>query len=207
MQYNDWEAFWLKRGKIKFSEIKPFLHNFYIFHEILTDHFGTELRGLTSLEVGCGRGTMSHYLKNFNVNVKCLDIENRMIYSHLDFHQGSVFDLPFEKDIFDIVFTYGLLEHFDMDEQVDALNNMLDITVPGGLNVHYIVPLKMTNLWEDRNVKRSDCFFLRQEFPMLWTYPMHNFGRWRTNKWMGKGAFFKLEKEDENTRASNCKVK
>lgn len=205
--YNDWEAFWLKRGKMKFEEMKPFLHNFYVMHEILTNHFGTDLSGLNCLEVGAGRGTISHYLKNFGINVKCLDLQNRVIYKHIPFVQGNVFDLPYKHEIFDIVFTYGLLEHFTIEHQVDALNNMLDVTVQGGINIHYVVPLKWTNLLEDRNVKRNDCFFLRSEFSMLWTYPVHNMGSWRTNKWFGKGAFFKLEKvKDEDTRVSNGKV-
>lgn len=207
MSYNDWEAFWLKRGPLRFNEMKPFLHNFYVFHQILVDHFGSDLKGLSSLEVGAGRGSISHYLRNFEVNVKCLDLKNRMSYSHLPFQEGDVFDLPYKKPLFDIVFTYGLLEHFEMDKQVEALNNMLDITYKGGINVHYIVPLKMTNMFEDRNVSRNDCFFLRQEFPMIWTYPIHNMGSWQTNKWLGKGAFFKLEKEDEDTRTSNCQIK
>lgn len=208
MAYNDWEAFWLKRGKMKFAEMKPFLHNFYIMHEMLTNHFGNDLNGLNTLEVGAGRGTISHYLRNFGVNAKCLDKINKMAYSHIPFQQGDVFDLPYKGEIFEIVFTYGLLEHFTMEEQIDALNNMMDVTVQGGVNIHYIVPLKFTNLFEDRNVKRYDCFFLKREFPMLWTYPVHNMGSWRTNKWMGKGAFFKLEKGDyANLRTSDSKIK
>lgn len=201
MPYNDWEAFWMKRGPMRFQELKPFLHNFYVFHELLTNHFGSDLRGINSLEVGAGRGSFSHYLKNFNVNVKCLDLKNRLTYQNLSFVEGDVFDLPFKGQLFDLVFTYGLLEHFEPEKQFDALNNMMNITTTGGLNVHYIVPMKMANIFEDRNVARNDCFFLRKQFPMLWTYPAHNMGSWRTNKWFGKGAFFSLERKDyENTR-------
>lgn len=206
MSYNDWEAFWLKRGKMKFSEMKPFLHNFYVMHEMLTNHFGADLNGLNSLEVGAGRGTISHYLKNFGINVKCMDLVDKVAYQNIPFIEGDVFKMPYRDEIFDIVFTYGLLEHFNMEQQVEALNKMLDVTVYNGINIHYIVPRKMTNIFEDRNVKRDLCFFIRQEFPLIWTYPVHNMGSWKTNKWFGKGAFFKLEKKHEATGVSNCQV-
>jgi len=204
MRYETWDAFWTNRGPIPFSEMKPFLHNFYVLHEIVTNHFGLDLRGKKSIEIGAGRGTMSHYFKNYGLDITCLDLKDHLTYSNLKFKAGDVFNLDAEE--YDLVFTYGLLEHFTMEEQVDALNRMLHVTKTGGINVHYIVPRKMTNIFEDRNVPRTDCYMLREQFPMLWTFPICNIGSWKSNKWLGKGAFFKLEKENEDVGFSYGKV-
>lgn len=182
----------MTRGPLNFKHIKPYLHNFGVFHEILTNHFGRDLSKLKVLEVGAGRGTFSHYLKNFGIDPICLDLQDKLIYSHLNYVQGDVFDLPFKDEEFDLVFTYGLLEHFNMSRQIEAIKKMLCVSKLGGLNVHYIVPMKLTNIFEDKNVYRDSCNLLRSEFDMQWVFPIIT-SRWRTNKWLGKGAFFTLE--------------
>lgn len=185
----------MTRGPLNFKHIKPYLHNFNVFYEIITDHFGTDLSKVKALEIGAGRGTLSHYLRNFIAEPVCLDLQNKLIYSNLAFVRGDVFNLPFGDGTFDLVFSYGLLEHFEMGGQIDALKAMLRVTKSGGLNVHYIAPMKLANIFEDKNVYRDNCTLLRNEFNMQWVYPIVG-NHWRTNRWLGKGAFFTLEPKE-----------
>jgi SAM-dependent methyltransferase len=46
--------------------------------------------------------------------------------------QGSILDLPFEDDSFDVTWNAGVVEHFEGEEQLRALREMLRVTRPEG---------------------------------------------------------------------------
>ena len=49
--------------------------------------------------------------------------------------RGSVFELPFPDETFDVVFNTGLLEHFQPDRRRAALAEMLRVLPPEGVCV------------------------------------------------------------------------
>jgi len=191
---NDWVAFWANRGV---PSLKPFYQNWGIFKEILHNHFdingGDKFTGMKSLEVGSGRGIMSNLFQGVGFKTTTLDIFPQ---PNVDV-MGNVFCLPFHKESFDVIFTYGLLEHFNLGRQAFILNKMREYLKPGGIQIHYIVPSKLTNMFEDRNVYRDQCNWLYQDKSVIWVYPprilalINNKHKpWVTTPTLGKGAIY-----------------
>lgn len=104
--------------------------------------------GRKALEVGAGRGTMSMYFADAGFDCTLLDAcEKPLEQAKLQFerhglkcetHVGDAMQLPFEDESFDVVFSYGLMEHFEnifppILEQARVLRS-------GGLLVSYVVP-------------------------------------------------------------------
>lgn len=61
------------------------------------------------LEIGIGNGFVSKYLKEKKVNVLTLDIDKRLKPDRV----GTVLDIPFDDNYFDVVACYELLEHLE----------------------------------------------------------------------------------------------
>ncbi len=100
------------------------------------------------LEVGCGTGFVSLYLAKRGYNPVCLDI-NKSILKVAEgnfkkegvkgqFVVGDAEKLPFPNSSFDIVTSFGLLEHFDNPKK--AISEMIRVLKPGGLFFADIVP-------------------------------------------------------------------
>ena len=105
-------------------------------------------QGKRVLEVGSGRGTMSCYFSDAGYECFLLDSSAAVINIakkifrdnnlKAEFEVGDALALPYENASFDIVFSIGLLEHFNnvqdvLAEQVRVLNKR-------GLLIAYIVP-------------------------------------------------------------------
>lgn len=96
------------------------------------------------LDCGCGPGSMTIGFARY---AKCgevigIDIEDSQIemanedaeksgLRHVTFQHASVFDLPFENDTFDIVFSHALLSH--LKDPVAALKEQMRVVKPGGI--------------------------------------------------------------------------
>jgi len=65
------------------------------------------------LDVGCGTGFYSYYLKNKGFEVISLDIYNLLRFNALEFVQGNAKFLPFKSKSFDAVVLFDVLEHID----------------------------------------------------------------------------------------------
>lgn len=61
----------------------------------------------TVLEIGIGNGFVSKYLKEREINVVTLDLDKRLNPNVA----GSVMDIPFPNESFEVVACYELLEH------------------------------------------------------------------------------------------------
>lgn len=105
-------------------------------------------KGTRALEVGCGRGSLSCYFSDAGYGCTLLDISEdvinraRVIFQEhnlkAEFEVGDAEKLPFDDKSFDIVFSIGLLEHFeDCDPLIREQVRVLD---DGGLLFCYVVP-------------------------------------------------------------------
>lgn len=76
-----------------------------------------------SLEVGAGKAFLSYLLTHRGWDTTALDLYN---YGSLAerFVLGSAFGLPFIDKSFDLVFSCGLLEHLDWEEQITHIMEM-----------------------------------------------------------------------------------
>lgn len=92
-------------------------------------------QGATCLEVGCGTGISSLWLAKNGKKVTALDYTNSSVelvktaaqklkLDNIDVVQcDATKDLPFAEKQFDYVFQAGLLEHFEMENQIRLLRN------------------------------------------------------------------------------------
>jgi SAM-dependent methyltransferase len=106
------------------------------------------LSGDLALEYGCGSAGMSVYLANRGFQAVVCDIslnalrlaklnaDQRLLNgarAHFDRVAGNTFQLPFNDRVFDLVMSYGLLEHFGLDVLGAALTEVVRTLRPGGL--------------------------------------------------------------------------
>jgi ubiquinone/menaquinone biosynthesis C-methylase UbiE len=100
------------------------------------------------LEVGCGRGSLSAYFADAGWECTLLDLAPKAIERaqivfgehglNASFDIGDCLSLPYEESSFDLVFSIGLLEHFEKIDQV--LSEQFRVLAPGGLFIGYVVP-------------------------------------------------------------------
>ena len=100
------------------------------------------------LEVGCGSAFVSLYFTKRGFQVSCLDI-NKFILEVAkknfkkervkgEFVVGDAEKLPFKSQEFDIVTSFGLLEHFENPK--NAISEMVRVLKPNGILFADIVP-------------------------------------------------------------------
>jgi len=72
------------------------------------------------LEVGIGNGLVANYLKRRGINLTTLDIDRRLNPDHV----GSVLDMPFVSNSFEVVACYEVLEHLPYERFPEALSEI-----------------------------------------------------------------------------------
>ena len=106
------------------------------------------------LEAGAGQGRFPFLLKEkkFNLNIKCLEINSDQVIKlkekGLETIEGSVLEIPFENDSFDIVQASHLIEHFGYPEIIKVLEELFRVTKKDG----YVIirtPLMHLNFYND----------------------------------------------------------
>jgi ubiquinone/menaquinone biosynthesis C-methylase UbiE len=115
-----------------------------------------------SLEVGCGRGTISSYFAESGYHTTLLDTSATVIetaktifaqnnHDNATFIVGNALSLPFEESTFDVTISMGLLEHFKDVRKV--LSEQVRVLKKGGFFIGYVVPGKWSvqNLFEPVN--------------------------------------------------------
>jgi ubiquinone/menaquinone biosynthesis C-methylase UbiE len=100
------------------------------------------------LEVGCGRGSLSAYFADDGWDAHLLDISQRAIeLAEKSFNKNSLTatfkvgdccSLPYQDEEFDVIFSIGLLEHFQDFRTV--LSEQKRVLKKGGLFLGYVVP-------------------------------------------------------------------
>jgi SAM-dependent methyltransferase len=96
--------------------------------------------GRRILDAGCGSGLPSLSLARRGFDVTLLDISPSAVESvrrrskglGVDVILGSIFEMPFDDEAYDLVWNTGVLEHFDDEGRRGAINEMLRVTRPGG---------------------------------------------------------------------------
>ena len=128
----------------------------FIEKKIKNHYSGRDLKGISILEIGCGRGTASIYLnKQFNCKSIGIDFSNISIEvannnnsrhgTNVDFFKADVFDPEFilnesnTKD-FDVIISLGVLEHIENIQECFNIHNRL--LKKNGLFCAMIVPEK-----------------------------------------------------------------
>jgi ubiquinone/menaquinone biosynthesis C-methylase UbiE len=99
------------------------------------------------LDAGCGTGMMALRIAAWHPNCKVhgIDLSPKMIAVArrdaeeqgltVDFRVGSIIDLPYPDDSFDVVITNIMYHHLDLAEKRQAVSEIARVLKPGG---HYV---------------------------------------------------------------------
>lgn len=97
------------------------------------------------LEAGCGIGRVVKYIYDKGyTNVKGIELNEAAVkwvnenYPELDILQGDVLEMPYEEDFFDVILSYGVVEHFPKGLH-EPLIAHYKILKPGGVII-FTVP-------------------------------------------------------------------
>ena len=156
---NNWadrqETYYLHwtRGEPKNQIQLAFRQLWLLFNHIMENDF----QGRRVLEVGCGRGSMSAYFADAGYDSTLLDISPHVVETAYEvfarhglkarFSVGDALSLPYDDNSFDIVFSIGLLEHFEDIEAV--IREQARVLATGGLFFGYVVPENKDNIQKD----------------------------------------------------------
>jgi len=158
--YNHWTS-----GRPKNQIQLAFQNHWTLFRDYL------QQEGIHSgrcLEVGCGRGTLSSYFAQNGYDCTLLDSSKKVLDTaksifarnghDANYIQGDANQLPFLSGQFDVLFSIGLLEHF---EHVSlTIHEQIRVLKPGGRFFGYIVPERPDNIqkyysWINQILKTS----------------------------------------------------
>jgi ubiquinone/menaquinone biosynthesis C-methylase UbiE len=130
---------------------------FKVFLEEIKRRFINKKR-LAALDVGCGNGRLSHFLKNYPIEY--IGIDNNRIMLRIAkkknpkarFRYADTCKLPFSAHSFDTVWSIALLHHLPTKKlRLQALKEMKRVLKPGGL-----LCLTVWNLWQKKYKKYID---------------------------------------------------
>jgi ubiquinone/menaquinone biosynthesis C-methylase UbiE len=150
--FEKWKDHWKRTARSKNSLKDAFYLMDRIKMEYLLPLFPK--RGKRTLEVGAGSGRLSRFLADVGHDVYCLDYCHEALKyatrcfqedrSQGKFVEGKAEELPFDDETFDLVFSTGLLEHFE--NPVPLVKEMVRVLRSGGLFYSDIVPKKFSLL-------------------------------------------------------------
>jgi ubiquinone/menaquinone biosynthesis C-methylase UbiE len=128
--------------------------------------------GMRLLDVGCGPGSITRGLAERLAPGQVIGIDTAEAVlrsareeaaarglTNLEYHQGSVYELPFEDGSFDAVYAHQVLQH--LREPARAVGEMLRVLRPGGLLAVRDVDWGTATYWpRDPEIDRFiDVFF------------------------------------------------
>jgi len=119
--YKD-EIFWNKKDtRVEFENMPP--------KKYITDEIDKFKKSSSVLDIGCGGGRYSKYLKKNGYEVTAMDKYPNMATSlkenNIEFYQGTIDDIPFEENTFDNLICIGVLHNAtSLNEYVLAIKEM-----------------------------------------------------------------------------------
>lgn len=109
------------------------------------------------LEAGCGEGELTNFVNNKIHNLEKLrgiELEPVTVqeankrFPHLDIKQGSIYELPFEDNSFDLVIACEVLEH--LEDPQSAINEICRVS-----NKYILVSVPREPIWRFCNMLRG----------------------------------------------------
>lgn len=146
-----WEKDWLGK-KATFSLTKPIddWNYFDVFRAEYLEKTLLKDKNILCLECGCGSASTSVYFASKGVktimldaSISALNIARENFSNHNlrgSFLNGNMEQLPFLDDRFDLVMSFGVLEHFE--DMAPAIREMIRILKPDGIFFAAVSPKK-----------------------------------------------------------------
>lgn len=151
----DWEEFYIN-NTLSDTGIDKYISNASIWQKRMAACVNRYIDQGSALEAGCGYGLISLLIGD-RFNRTLLDFESkaldgaRNVFSQAkqqaNFVLGSVFNMPFDNESFNLVFNTGVLEHFTFEERRKAIIEMARVTKKNGFIIialpnHFSVPYR-----------------------------------------------------------------
>lgn len=119
-----------------------------------------EVKGQRILEAGCGAGRFTEILLARKAKVYSFDYSNAVdvcyknnAYGNLCLFQGDIYNIPFERERFDKVFCYGVLQHLP-DPKRGFMNIVRYIKRGGKISVDIYIKNGRINSWKSKYIWR-----------------------------------------------------
>jgi ubiquinone/menaquinone biosynthesis C-methylase UbiE len=148
-------------------------------------HFSNLPSHAKILDAGCGTGEWVHWLTQKGYNVTGIDISSETIirlkkhYLNEKFKQGNILELDFPDNYFDLIYSWGLFEHFEsgIKEPLVEANRILK---PGG---KLIISVPYYNFRHSQKDIIKDCLFkIQKKSPVDNAKDIRRFYQWRFTK-------------------------
>lgn len=146
---------WTK-GSIKNQIQLAFRNHWLLFTELIKKEKKYN-GGKRVLEIGCGRGSLSCYFSDANYHCTLVDLSENVINIsknifaknklNANFIVGDANSLDIKDDSFDIIYSIGLLEHFE--DIKTPLSEQIRVLAKGGIWFGYIVPEYKENIQKE----------------------------------------------------------
>jgi ubiquinone/menaquinone biosynthesis C-methylase UbiE len=144
------------RGEVENQIQLAFRNHWSLFSELMVKE-PLYLSGKRVMEIGCGRGSLSCYFSDAGYDCTLVDLSEKVletaekIFSNNDldakFLVGDANDLEMPDNSFDVIYSIGLLEHFEDVET--TLKEQIRVLADGGIWFGYIVPKYSNNIQKD----------------------------------------------------------
>lgn len=105
----------------------------------IAKEFSGDLKGKVVLDAGCGDGWYSALMQEEGAQVHGTDFSGKaisfaeLILPKVTFKVGSLLELPYEDDFFDVVFSFQVLEHIPPADLPLAIKEVARVLKPGGI--------------------------------------------------------------------------
>jgi ubiquinone/menaquinone biosynthesis C-methylase UbiE len=146
---------WTK-GKVENQIQLAFRNHWTLFNELMTNEHGYK-QGKRVLEIGCGRGSLSCYFSDAGYDCTLVDLSAKVIdvakgiftKNNLPatFKVDDANNLDIADNSFDVIFSIGLLEHFE--DIITPLQEQIRVLDTGGIWFGYIVPKYDDNVQQE----------------------------------------------------------
>ena len=147
--YTHWTKKKIVDNQIQFA----FRSHYHVFSEIV------KIKAGKSLEIGCGRGSLSSYFVDNGWEVDLLDGSKKILEvaknifkknnHEANFYLADAEEIPLNSNHYDLVFSIGLVEHFEKPEKV--INEHIRLAKKNGWIILYIVPNKISKIQKKFN--------------------------------------------------------
>lgn len=175
----DEKSIFVDIGKEPVTQRQFDLYYYYLFVKDILEKIGAK----NAVELGCGRGTMSLYLKRYlkidvtlidNV-LDAIDIAKRDFEKYkedAEFHIADVLDTGLSSNKYDTAVSIGLAEHF---ESVDALfEEQYRVLKDGGVMISLNIPKKFSIQFLNKVMKFFKKYILGRNLEIKKDYYRNN---------------------------------
>lgn len=139
------------------NQIQFAFYNHWITFKSIIEESKIFNGGKKVLEVGAGRGSASAFFSENGYQTTLLDSSDEILKVaktifqknnlNANYVSGNALSLPFKDESFDIVFSIGLLEHFD--DVLKPISEQIRVLTKGGIWFGYIVPEMKNNVQKE----------------------------------------------------------